>query len=202
MHIILEVFQLKKCGRNCQACINTKANVYKRYTNTTKLVLGSIFAAFAALFQSAGIFVGFGYVFSILSTLPIVLSTMISFRIGFMSYLTATLLLIIIQPSEVIIFSFTTGLLGLCLGLAFKWWRSWIVISLFSGIGLTAGIIVVLYVIQFPILGPNVSNVFEFNAFFFIFLFSLFYSSIWMILSKKIAGLIFKGIAKNRQGIP
>jgi hypothetical protein len=186
------VIQLKERGGNSHSIINTQANLNNGYTNTTKLVLGSIFAAFAAIFQSAGIFIGFGYVFSILATLPIVLSTMISIRIGLMSYFTTILLLIMIQPSELIIFSFTTGLLGVCLGMALKWWRSWIVITLFGGIGLTAGIFMVLYVIQFPILGPDVSNTFEFNISLLIFLFSLFYSLIWMLFSRKISGIIFK----------
>jgi hypothetical protein len=187
------VYQLIKSNRNSRRIINTRSSLNKGYTQTSKLVLGSIFAAFAAIFQSAGIFVGFGYVISFLATLPIVLSTMISLRIGLMSYFTTILLLIMIQPSELIIFSFTTGLLGVCLGMAFKWWKSWIVISLFSGIGLTLGMIVVLYFIQFPILGPTVSNVFDFKVTFFIYLFSLAYSLIWMVLYKKISGLILKG---------
>jgi hypothetical protein len=158
-------------------------------SNTKKLVLGAIFAGAAALFQSAGILVGIGYAFSILTTLPIVLSMLLSFRIGFMSYIITILLLLIIQPSELWVFPFTTGLLGVSLGAALRCWKNWLVITLFSGVGLATGILFLLYILRFPVLGPTVSNVFDLKISLMILLFSLFYSWVWMVVSRRMAGI-------------
>ncbi|MDR6997596.1 hypothetical protein [Neobacillus niacini] len=162
------------------------------YSRTKKLVVGSILAAFATIFQSAGIFVGIGYAFSILATMPIVLSAMISIHLGIMSYFLTILLLLIIQPSEIFVFPFTTGLLGLSLGIAFRWWKSRIAITFFGGIILAAGILFLLYIVKFPVLGPSVSHTFHVRVVFVILMFSLFYSMVWMGLSRKVFELLFK----------
>lgn len=62
---------------------------------------------------------GIGYLISFLATLPIFLVTSLSIRQGILSYILTILLLFIIQPSELIIFPFTTGLLGIAIGVAF-----------------------------------------------------------------------------------
>ena len=175
----------------------SKSDRLNNYSNTTKLVLGSILAAFATIFQSAGVIVGFGYALSILATLPIVLSAMLSLRIGFMSYFLTIILLGMIQPSELLVFSLTTGLLGIGLGMAFKWWKSWIAITIFGGIGLSAGIMILLYVLQFPILGPSVSHVFNIKISLFILLFSVFYSLIWVGLCQKVSRIGHKAFTKS-----
>lgn len=182
-----------------QAYINSRAKRFSPYSNTTKLVIGSVLAAFAAIFQSAGIFVGFGYALSILATLPIVQSAMLSLRIGFMSYFLTILLLAILQPSELLVFPLTTGLLGVALGMAFKWWRNWIIITVFGGAALSIGIMILLYLLRFPILGPSVSHSFDIKIALLILLFSLFYSLIWMGLSQRISRLLFRAAANKSQ---
>lgn len=165
---------------------NPESILTQNYSNTTKLVLGSLLAGIAAILQAAGFFTGIGYAFSMLTTLPIVLASMLSLRIGFMSYVITVFLLAIIQPSELFVFPFTTGLLGLSLGIAFKQWKSWITITLAGGMGLSFGILFLLYVLRFPVLGPTVSSIFNSKTFCLIILFSLIYSWIWMGLSKRI----------------
>jgi hypothetical protein len=170
-------------------------------SNITKLVLGAVFAALAAVFQSAGFFTGIGYAFSILTTLPIFLSTMISIRIGLMSYFITILLLVIIQPTEVFVFPFTTGLLGISLGIAFTLWKSRLGITLFGGITLTAGIMSLLYVFRFPVLGPSISEKFDLKISFLILGFSLFYSWIWMVLGREAARWFLKAVKKTDTSI-
>lgn len=165
-------------------------------SNTTKLVLGAVFAAFAAIFQSAGFFAGIGYAFSILTTLPIFLSTLVSIRIGMMTYFITILLLMIIQPTELHVFPFTTGLLGISLGIAFTLWKSWLAIILFGGVSLTAGIMFLLYVFHFPVLGPSVSGKFDIKITFLILVFSLFYSWLWMVLGRKAYSLFLIMVKK------
>lgn len=164
----------------------------QNYSNATKLVLGSLLAGIAAILQAAGFFTGIGYAFSMLTTLPIVLASKLSLRIGFMSYVITVFLLAIIQPSELFVFPFTTGLLGLSLGIAFKLWKSWISITLTGGFGLSIGIMFLLYVLRFPVLGPAVSSIFNLNIALIIFLFSMFYSLIWMGISKR----VFKWVSR------
>lgn len=185
------MLSLKKQSGNYPPFVITHSRV-DGYSRTKKLVVGSILAAFATIFQSAGIFVGIGYAFSILATMPIVLSAIISIHLGIMSYFLTILLLLIIQPSEIFVFPFTTGLLGLSLGIAFRWWKSRIAITFFGGIILAAGILFLLYIVKFPVLGPSVSHTFHVRVVFVILMFSLFYSMVWMGLSRKVFELLFK----------
>ena len=153
------------------------------YSKTAKLVLGSILGALAAIFQSAGIFAGIGYVFSILTTWPIVLATVISIRMGLMTYGLTFFLLAIIQPSELIVFPFTTGLLGISLGIAFRISKSRFLVTLIGGICLATGIMIILYGFRFPVLGPSITSTVKGNVILGILGFSLVYSWIWMWLS-------------------
>ncbi|MBM7602886.1 hypothetical protein JOC75_000856 [Metabacillus crassostreae] len=169
------------------------------YTGTTKLILGAVLASLACIFQSAGIFVGIGYVLSILATLPIVVASVISLKIGFLTYMLTIFLLAITQPSELLIFPFTTGLLGLSLGIGLKILRNSVLITVFSSFCLTLGITCLLYVIQFPILGPAVTTNFDSKILLYIFAFSILYSWIWLKLSlitlKVVNRFVFRKVA-------
>lgn len=93
---------------------------FNRLSKTKQLVSGAIFASLAALFQSAGGFLpGIGMFISPLSTAPILFCFVLSLPLGFITYILTNLLLLIIQPSELIIFPFTTGILGIGIGAAF-----------------------------------------------------------------------------------
>ena len=73
----------------------------------------------ATMFQAAGNLVpGIGLLISPFSTLPI-FAIFYSIREGILSYILTIFLLFIIEPSELIVFPFTTGLLGLALGVSF-----------------------------------------------------------------------------------
>lgn len=94
------------------------SRLYKvRVNQTQSLVTIASLSALTALFQSAGGFLpGVGYLISPLSTAPLVLVALISFRSGITAYTLTSLLLLLIQPSELTVFPFTTGLLGMTLG--------------------------------------------------------------------------------------
>src|SRR5690606_36472781 len=117
----------------------------------------AFFGAIAALFQSAGGFLpGSGYLISPFSTAPIVLSTLHSLRSGLTVYALSILLLLLIQPSELIVFPFTTGLLGLALGFSMTHFKNRIQVILFSSVALWVGFSLVVYAFRFPLLGPSV----------------------------------------------
>lgn len=154
---------------------------FGRQTQTKRLVLGSLFGCLAAILQSAGGFLpGIGYLISPFSTAPILFCSMLSLPLGVASYLLTNLLLLILQPSELIIFPFTTGLLGIGTGAAFHFFKKRLSIVLSGAIILTLGIINLLYIFHFPVLGPVASGSFSILITGLILVFSFFYSWIWV----------------------
>ena len=98
--------------------------IFNKHKKTMKLILVSIFACIAAILQAAGGFLpGIGYFISPLATAPILLCSMFSIPFGVMSYLLTIMLLFILQPTELIVFPFTTGLLGLGIGASFSFFK-------------------------------------------------------------------------------
>ena len=93
-----------------------------------------------------------------------------------MSYFLTILLLFILFPSELVVFPFTTGLLGIGIGAAFSFFNKRISIISVGAILLTIGIMSLLYIFHFPVLGPAVSDSFSFLTTGSIFLFSFFYN--------------------------
>lgn len=156
-----------------------------------KIILVSIFSCIAAILQSAGGFLpGVGYFVSPLATSPILLCTMLSIPFGVMSYVLTIMLLFVLEPTELIIFPFTTGLLGLGIGAAFYFFKKRLSMIFSGAMFLMLGIISLLYIFRFPVLGPAVSNSFSFLTIGGIFLFTFLYSWLWV----EIALTIFKRI--------
>ncbi|MDQ1143919.1 hypothetical protein QE429_000746 [Bacillus sp. SORGH_AS 510] len=153
------------------------------YPKNTRMILGSLLGAIAAILQSAGLIGGIGYAFSMMATGPIVLATIISAQFGLLTYVVTAILLLIIQPSEVLVFLFTTGLLGVALGLGFRWAKRKVSVTLAGGLALTVGILLLLFMFHFPILGPSLSSDRNVITILAIAGFSLLYSWIWMRLS-------------------
>ncbi|MGP4108046.1 hypothetical protein [Virgibacillus sp. L01] len=163
--------------------------IFSKHNKTMKLIIVSNFAGIAAILQSAGGFLpGIGYFLSALATAPILLGSMFSISIGVKSYFLTIILLFIIQPTELIVFPFTTGLLGLGIGTSFYIFRKRLSIIVTSTILLMSGILSLLFIFQFPVLGPSVSDSFSFLTAGSIFLFAFLYSWLWV----EIALIIFK----------
>ncbi|MEH7254475.1 hypothetical protein V7111_20390 [Neobacillus niacini] len=167
------------------------------YSKTTRLVMGALLGSIAVILQSAGIFTGIGYIFSMLATGPIVLSCLLSTRIGLMTYIVTICLLAVVQPSELLVFPFTTGLLGLSIGYGLKYIKRPVFIVFFAAFCLTTGICILLYGIGFPVLGPSVSS--EFNGLLFLatFIFSIVYGWIWLRVSILAFNLLHKVIFRR-----
>ncbi|KKI90644.1 hypothetical protein WQ54_21685 [Bacillus sp. SA1-12] len=161
-------------------------------SKTMRLVVGALLGSIAVIFQSAGIFSGIGYILSMMSTGPLVLACLMSLRIGVMTYFLTIFLLAIFQPSELLVFLFTTGLLGLSLGIGLKYLKRSILIISFAAVCLTLGISILLYGLKFSILGPSITTHFNSMVILGIFAFSILYSWIW----KKVSISAFKGLNK------
>ncbi|KEF39247.1 hypothetical protein M670_01640 [Schinkia azotoformans MEV2011] len=168
---------------------------FRNLTKTRMLVLGAFLACLAAVLQAAGGFLpGIGYFISPFATLPILICAMFSLSVGVMSYFLTILLLFILVPSELNVFPFTTGLLGIGIGGAFSFFKKRASIIFVGAILLTTGIISLLYIFRFPVLGPAVSYSFSYLTTGGIFLFALFYNWLWVEIAlfffKRLRGFI------------
>lgn len=151
------------------------------WTDTRKLMFATLLAALATILQSAGgLIPGFGILISLFSTAPILIGALLSIRSGVMSYMLTILLLLIIQPSELIVFPFITGLLGLSLGWTFLIFNRRLDIIVTIGSLLFIGICTPLYILDFPVFGPTIISPFNIVVLIFIFISSLIYSWFWL----------------------
>lgn len=170
----------------------------RNHLRSKRLIIIALFSALAATFQSAGGFwPGVGYLISPFATAPIMVSTIYSVRSGFISYLVTIILLLIIQPSEIIVFPFTTGLLGLGIGIGYLKLRYRVVMIAFSSLCLLVGVSILLYGLQFPVLGPTVSSSFNFTMLGWIAIFSFLYSWLWVDLSQVLLKRMNKMFSKE-----
>jgi hypothetical protein len=148
---------------------------------TFKLVASALMSLIAAILQSAGgIIPGVGMLISPFSTAPIIISVLISPSYGILSYILTIFLLLLIQPPELIIFPFTTGATAIGIGFGLILFNKvWKVIS-FSSLFLSIGICLLLYLLQFPVLGPFLIEFSIWNVL-IIYLLSLVYCWIWTV---------------------
>ncbi|WP_244862019.1 hypothetical protein [Siminovitchia terrae] len=174
-------------------------NYLKTFPHSKKLVLTAFLSALAAILQSAGnLLPGVGYLISPFATAPILMCTLISIPFGLQSYVLTFLLIILIQPSEFFVFPFTTGLIGLGIGIALLILKRRIYIIVFTSLLLLGGIGFLLYIVHFPILGPIASTSLSLKVFGFIYIFSFIYSWGWVELSWFIFKKWYKLIEKNK----
>ncbi|WHY56033.1 hypothetical protein [Peribacillus simplex] len=166
--------------------------IFNKHKKTMKLIQVSIFSCIAAILQSAGVLPGVGYFISPLATAPILLCSMFSIPFGAMSYFLTMMLLFILQPTELIVFPFTTGLLGLGIGASFHLFRKRLSIIATGAILLMLGIMGLIFIFHFPVLGPAVSVSFSFltTCFLFAFIYSWLWVEIALIMFKRLKMII------------
>ncbi|PGL67886.1 hypothetical protein [Bacillus sp. AFS055030] len=165
--------------------ITEKVRLFQlKFTNqnkTKKFILVSIFACISALFQAAGgLLPAIGLLLSPLATAPILLCSMFSISNGIKSYILTIMLLFTLQPTELIVFPFTTGLLGLGIGLAFHFFKKRLSIIAVGAMALSLGISSLLFLFNFPVLGPGISDSFSIYTVLIILVFSFLYCWLWV----------------------
>jgi hypothetical protein len=172
---------------------------FKNFGYSKKLVLTAILSALAAILQSTGnLLPGIGYFISPFATAPILICTIVSIPFGVQSYVLTFLLLVLIQPGESFVFPFTTGLVGLGIGVSIILLKRRIGIIVFTALLLLGGICFLLYIIRFPVLGPFVNTSISFKMIGFIYIFSFLYSWIWVELSWVFFRKWYKMLRTNR----
>ncbi|MEL3973695.1 hypothetical protein AAEO50_15515 [Rossellomorea oryzaecorticis] len=174
--------------------VRSSQMIFNKHKKTMKVSVVSVFACIAAILQAAGGFLpGVGYLISPLATAPILLIAMFSIPFGVMSYFLTIMLLFILQPTELIIFPFTTGLLGFGIGGSFHFFRKRLNIIATGAILLVAGIISLLFILRFPVLGPAFPVSFSILTTGSIFIFALLYSWLWV----EMALILFKRLKRK-----
>ncbi|MFJ8455727.1 YybS family protein [Bacillus paramycoides] len=178
-----------------QLMIEQDANfVHKRKLSlVNKLVITALMSALATMFQAAGNLIpGIGLLISPFATLPIFFAICYSIREGILSYVLTTFLLFIIQPSELFVFPFTTGLLGIALGVSFLQLKRRIWVVSFSATCLLIGIMIVLDIFHFPVLGPAVHTTMDIKIISLIFILSFLYCWIYAGLCRIMMNRLYK----------
>lgn len=181
--------------KNISQEIETIQWMFAKKSKSTQVVTAALLSGLASVLQaSAGYLPGLGFFISPLATAPILLCNTLSQPLGILAYLVTGFLLLIIQPSELVVYPFTTGLLGVGIGCAFRIVKTRGAVIISGAVVLTLGIISLLYGLKFPVLGPAVSQTFSLTTIVTIFLFSWCYSWFWaeiaQILLKKWAKLL------------
>lgn len=157
--------------------------------------IGGILTSIAVIFQSAPIFLPIiGLALSPLSTLPIALAAFYNISLGITVYFSSALILALVSLQETIILLFTTGLLGIGIG-AFLYRKGILVSILFSSILLFLGMILLTFLLGFPVFGDLTSSVSTPLIILVYLSFSLIYAIIWNILIRKFINYL---ILKNR----
>ena len=172
-------------------------NIGSSGTKIKRIVIASMLSALAAVMQSAGALGGPGFIISSLVTMPIALAAILSLPTGAAAYSVTLLLLVILQPSEVVIFPFTTGLLGLGIGLALKLFKTRAAVTAHSALFLTFGISFLLYILRFPVLGPVSPKKFNLISIGAIYAFSYLYSWLWCEISMISLRLLNRAVIKT-----
>lgn len=157
---------------------------FRAWSKNRLLVFAALMAVFAALLQSMGAFSGLGFLISPLATAPIFLITFMSKKFGSLAYLVTIFMLLVIRPNELFVFPFTTGLLGISLGITLSYLRHFFVLAFTNGLALTIGICFILYILKFPVLGPSLAQTFDVFVVGVVCIFAVIYSAIWLFLCR------------------
>lgn len=165
---------------------------FDKTQSTVKLIsIGGLLVSLTVMFQAMPVFLPLlGMAFSPFSTLPIAIAGIINVSLGVSVYIASALVLTLVSVEESLILLFTTGILGLIIGILL--YRKGLIISMFSsGVTLAFGITVLTFVIgvfQLESLTNKVHGPFIIVIY---LLFSLIYAFIWNMAVRKFINHLF-----------
>ena len=158
---------------------------------TVKLIsIGGIFVGLAVIFQAAPVLLPvIGMSLSHLSTLPIALAGMLNISLGVTVYIASVIILAFISIEECLILLFTTGILGLVMGILI--YRKGVLVSvLCSGVALSIGIGVLTYVIGVFQMGSLEDSIPAGVLILVFLLFYIVYAWVWNVMVRKFVGYL------------
>lgn len=151
---------------------------------TNYIVLGALLAAIAAIFQLTPVLLSeAAVILTILSTLPVYLSSRLKPSVGVMTYFVAAILIFLFSTHEALFFMCTNGVVGLSLGICryFKLKRH--ITLLISTITLTSSLGIMNYGIGIPIFGTELPGILLIQIL-ILTVFSILYNFIFLLLTE------------------
>ena len=124
---------------------------------TKTIVIGALFAVITALFQVIPVLFSEVFIFlTIFSAVPIFIVSRINPKAGFLSYIVASILIMLISTHEGLFFLCTNGVIGLSLGLCRYYTSRKTIIYIISSLSLTLTLSIMNYGIGIPVLGTKI----------------------------------------------
>lgn len=150
------------------------------------ITIGGILSTIAVILQSAPVYLpAIGLALSPFSTLPIAIAAHYQISLGVTALISSALLLAFVSVQESVILLFTTGLFGIVMGvLLFR--KGILASTLFSGILLSAGMIMLTFVVGIPAFGGFTDSLPATIICLIFFTFSMLYAVLWNICVRKI----------------
>lgn len=160
---------------------------------TKTIVIGSLFAAIAALFQLMPVFLSEAFLFlTIFSAIPIYIVSKMDPKAGIISYFVASIIVMTLSIHEGLFFLCTNGIVGLSLGIYSFYTERKMVIWLLSSFTLASSLSIMNYGIGIPIFGTIIPGPLASQIGIILFL-----SLIYIILYYYFSAFIYK-LLKNR----
>ncbi|RUL54062.1 hypothetical protein [Lysinibacillus antri] len=164
----------------------------KKINKMRFISIGGILTTITVIFQAAPIFLpAIGLLFSPLSTLPIAIAAFYNISLGLTVFFSSAFILVLVNVQEAIILLFTTGLLGIVLGI-FLYRKGLFISILYSSIALSLGMISLTYIIGISAFGDFISFESIPLTLFLYTLFSLIYVSTWNICLRKFINYLIR----------
>lgn len=162
------------------------------FKNPQNICRGAVLASLAVVLQVAPLLIPIiGVSISALSTLPVVLAVYSNVIIGILVYIVAGVLISFWSVPQSLMFIFTSGILGLSLGICMKKRLPFMVVVITSALLMSIGLLVVGGILKIPILPwlAGTKRVFLVPA---ILLSTTVYSTIWMLLIRALLSRMLK----------
>lgn len=163
---------------------------------TKTIVIGSLFAAIAALFQLMPVFLSEAFVFlTIFSAIPIYIVSKMDPKAGIISYFVASIIAMTLSIHEGLFFLCTNGIVGLSLGIYSFYTERKMVIWLLSSFTLASSLSIMNYGIGIPIFGTIIPGplasqigIILFLSLIYIILYYYFSAFIYKLLKTRLKG--------------
>ena len=156
--------------------------------NTKTLIIGSLLAVIAALFQSVPVLFSEIFVLvTVFSAIPIYIVSRINPKAGILSYFVASIIVMLISTHEGLFFLCTNGIIGVSLGICNYYTKRKINIWFISSIILTAALSVMNYGIGIPVFATKIPGglliqlIYCFYSQLYIILFTIIFQVLYLI---------------------
>lgn len=137
--------------------MHTKLKYGGMVMKTKIIVVGSLFATIAALFQLTPVFFSEFFIFmTIFSAIPIYIVSRINYKAGILSYFVAAMIVMTLSVHEGLFFLCTNGIVGLSLGICSNYTEKKPIIWFTSALMLTIALSIMNYGIGIPVFGGKV----------------------------------------------